>query len=343
MRHHLRALAALAVAAVLLTACGSGDEEAGGDEPSPTPTATSTPSPTPIATEPELAPGIVDFVSVGQVPCGFATSDDDRIFVTVASPSRVIELDPVTRTPVSGFELGADPCGATWVDGHLWVAQLRTGVIDVVDVDTGTSIAQVQLSGNVWDFLVEADDDRVTLIDRSLPGYRVFDTQTFDEVQTVRVTSKPTDLLRVGDELWVTREQADAILRLDADGQELGEIPTGDGPLRMVEVDGQVFVTISNDNTVQRIDTATKEVVETVAVGQDPRGISLVDGFVWVGNNLDGTLARIDPATMTVVISPYLANNVAGVTKVADDDVYWLFARFNEEGIPRWDPSILDG
>ncbi len=53
--------------------------------------------------------------------------------------------------------------------------------------------------------------------------------------------------------------------------------------------------------TVARVDPATDQVVDAIAVGQSPFAIAAGNGSIWVTNVADNAVSRIDPATDTVV------------------------------------------
>lgn len=64
---------------------------------------------------------------------------------------------------------------------------------------------------------------------------------------------------------------------------------------------GAVWSTDFDHNAVFRIDAETNEIVDEIAVGQNPEGLTVTDDTVWVSNHRDGSISRVDPATNTVV------------------------------------------
>jgi YVTN family beta-propeller protein len=63
-----------------------------------------------------------------------------------------------------------------------------------------------------------------------------------------------------------------------------------------------VWVSNALDNTVSRIDPATRKVVATIQVGSNPGNAAVAgDGTVFVPNVFSDTVSRIDPATNKVV------------------------------------------
>jgi YVTN family beta-propeller protein/VCBS repeat-containing protein len=80
----------------------------------------------------------------------------------------------------------------------------------------------------------------------------------------------------------------------------------GTGPSGVVVLSNtQAYVVNYDSNTVSVIDTATNQVVKTIAVGSGPLSVTAVDTTqrqrVYVANSLSNTVSVIDPSTNTVV------------------------------------------
>src|SRR6266702_323034 len=99
-------------------------------------------------------------------------------------------------------------------------------------------------------------------------------------------------------------------------GRVAATIPVPGHPGTPAVGDGGVWVPLTLEDHVVRIDPATNAVVATIAVprgpsrlavaqtipvGRQPAGITVAAGAVWVSNTLDDTVLRIDPATGRVV------------------------------------------
>ena len=72
---------------------------------------------------------------------------------------------------------------------------------------------------------------------------------------------------------------------------EVADLPT---PTRVASGEGAIWVTSSQTNSVQRIDALSRELRQTIRVGDGPTGIAVGRGDVWVANTLAGTVSRID-------------------------------------------------
>ena len=74
-------------------------------------------------------------------------------------------------------------------------------------------------------------------------------------------------------------------------------IATGRDPAAVVVTGGSVWVANRGDDTVSRVDAATRTVEASIPVGDQPALLSAGGGSVWVANLGDNTLMRIDAAT----------------------------------------------
>ena len=98
-------------------------------------------------------------------------------------------------------------------------------------------------------------------------------------------------------------------------------VRVGSAPSSVAAGAGSVWVANYNDNTVSRIDPATRAVEQTIQVDSTPSGIAVGAGAVWVANNFSGTLSKIDPAADRVVQSTPVGNGPSGVA-VGDGSVW---------------------
>ena len=105
-------------------------------------------------------------------------------------------------------------------------------------------------------------------------------------------------LLGVGDgsEAASTSPVADAVAAIgSSDGRPIGSAQLAASPSAIAYGQGSVWVTMSNQDSVSRIDPKTNTVRQTLGTGNGPTGITVGAGFVWVANSLDGSVWQIDP------------------------------------------------
>jgi streptogramin lyase len=96
---------------------------------------------------------------------------------------------------------------------------------------------------------------------------------------------------------WVTRDNADEIVRIDPRSGRLKRLSVS-SPLDVVLAAGSAWVTSFETGMVTRIDARTGRVTRSWRVGGYPTGITVCGGKVWVGHGRSSTwLTSIDPRT----------------------------------------------
>ena len=99
----------------------------------------------------------------------------------------------------------------------------------------------------------------------------------------------------------VLSTSTNTVIDTDPEANGVQHIPVGDRPRGIaISPDGrEAYVANAGDNTVSVIDTATKEVVDTITVGREPQGVAFApDGAtVYVTNVKDNTVSVIATAT----------------------------------------------
>src|SRR5262245_35975589 len=96
---------------------------------------------------------------------------------------------------------------------------------------------------------------------------------------------------------WVTRDNADEIVRIDPRSGRLTRLKVS-SPLDVVLAAGSAWVTSFETGMVTRIDAKTARVTHSWRVGGYPTGITVCAGKVWVGHGRSATwLTSIDPRT----------------------------------------------
>jgi virginiamycin B lyase len=58
--------------------------------------------------------------------------------------NRVYRIDPATRKVVASVAVGSNPLASAWVDGELWVPNIDSGTISVVDTQSTTVARTIQ-------------------------------------------------------------------------------------------------------------------------------------------------------------------------------------------------------
>jgi virginiamycin B lyase len=79
-------------------------------------------------------------------------------------------------------------------------------------------------------------------------------------------------------------------------------MPGGSEPVLGIAVgNGAVWVALTTDNVVARVDPKTRRVTARIPVGPQPDGLTTSAGAIWVANKGGPSVSRIDPRTKKVV------------------------------------------
>ena len=115
--------------------------------------------------------------------------------------------------------------------------------------------------------------------------------------QRVRVGSWACRVAVDRDAVWVTRDRARELVRVDRQTGRVGRTRLDGMPFDVALAGGSVFVTGYDTGTVSRVDPKTRRVTRVYRVGEKPAGLAFCRGRVWVGHNAPATwVESIDPA-----------------------------------------------
>ena len=101
--------------------------------------------------------------------------------------------------------------------------------------------------------------------------------------------------------MWAAWSQSDAVAPVQKDGTAGAPIAVGRRPLRLLELDGSLWVTTIRDGGLAELDPASGTVVRTVTLGEQPEGLTSLDGHLFVVLQEGAALAEVDPADGAVV------------------------------------------
>jgi streptogramin lyase len=107
----------------------------------------------------------------------------------------------------------------------------------------------------------------------------------------------PVGLAQAADgQVWAAWSQSDAVAPVRADGTAGKPVAVGRTPLRLVELDGMLWVTTIRDGGLSQVDPAGSTVVRTVNLGEQPEGLAALDGHLFVVLQEGAALVEVDPA-----------------------------------------------
>jgi hypothetical protein len=220
----------------------------------------------------------------------------------------------------------------------LWVADCEHGEVARISLDSGAVIASIAVGKIAEESSIAATEDAVFVL--------VDDGSTIVEIDSVANAVAATFDAPAGasamrgesDRLWVT-SAARALLSLvdPAGGRVEAEVGVGRGARFLAVGAGSVWTLDSVDHTVSRVDTATAELIATIAVADVPitgGDMAFGGGSAWARVS-DALVVEVDPATNTAVRR--IGTSQGSGSVAADDSAVWVSAHdvFRVYRIPR--------
>lgn len=216
--------------------------------------------------------------------------------------------------------VGEQPLGLAVGHGGVWVANLGSDSVSVIDPGSGRPLgraipvaggpADVALSaGSVW--VAASADNSVTRVEPGRGGTR-----------RIAISATPLSLASTDDAVWVTHLEENAVTRIDpGSDRAVAQVRVGRGPSDVAIGEGSVWVAEADGGTVSRIDPSRDAVVGRTKVGGEPGGIAVGAGAVWVANATSDAIHRIDPRSGEVSATIEVDAGPEGIA-VADGAVW---------------------
>jgi YVTN family beta-propeller protein len=177
----------------------------------------------------------------------------------------VVRIDPVSATVTARIPVAVHPSGIVYDGTNIWVSQGYFGSI-VTRINPNTNTVAGTVSGFDWTYAVAQD----------------------------------------GTYAWASNNDTNTVAKFTAGGIvdeiTVGTIPFP-GPFGLVYDGTDMWVALSFEDAVQRIDLATGTADPKITVDDRPRGIAYDGNFVWVANEGGGTVSKIDPVSNTLLVS----------------------------------------
>lgn len=226
-------------------------------------------------------------IEVGEHPAHvIADQEGARAFVTNSGDDTVTVVDLREQAVVGTIPTGDYPHGLRMSpDGSvIYVANVEDGSISVIDTAQLAEVARIPVGKAPVQVGFTPDGSRVYVSLRDENRVAVIDTTTRTVIDRIEVGRNPIQVHATPDGRFVyvanqgtEAEPADTVSVIDvASGTAVDTIRTGRGAHGVaVSADGRlVFVTNIVDATVSAIDTGTRRIVATYAVGAGPNGVT---------------------------------------------------------------------
>jgi len=205
----------------------------------------------------------------------------------------VSRIDPVGESLEPAFETPTGSEAIAWGADRVWVTDTATGEVRVYDPVTH-EIETVRLDAGSGprprpeEIVVDPQGGVAWVGDAEAGRVFLLDAATLSVIDTFTVTTPVTGLAVGDDGVWVAGGGDDRMTLLDAESgavvTSLDLAASGCNTPEAIAVGADaVWVACSTSRTVLRIDPATREVAEPIALDGAPSALAVdADGAVWV-------------------------------------------------------------
>jgi glutamine cyclotransferase len=226
----------------------------------------------------------------GRAPSATATTSQES-----SSPQPTpIALDPPSREtlPLAGsveaeLELGVEAYPAAFGHGSLWLSSDPAGTLYRLDPDSGSIVAQIDISGPIADSynMAPTTDDRWVWVssgeDRSIVK---IDPRTNEIVDRYGVDALGYGMVSTGSDVWMTDHDGDTVVHLDAETGESFKHHFS-RPSGVAVTDHGVWVSLLLDRRLLLLDPETVEIIDAYRIGANSVALAAAGDSIWVMRN----------------------------------------------------------
>jgi DNA-binding beta-propeller fold protein YncE len=208
-------------------------------------------------------------------------ADDTSVWVGDRD-GHLTRIDKATNTPNAVLPLGGQLTDVLVADGWVWVADIESGNIRLVDAATATTGRRIGVpagavrlargQGRVW----------VSNLDHTVSS---IEFGTFNVSEPLTVGNGPVGLATSEGAVWVGNSDDGTVSRVRAsDGQPDGApIKVGSGPVAVAVSGADLWVVNHDSRTASRVALDNAAVLDAaIDLGTTPRDVDAVEGGVWV-------------------------------------------------------------
>jgi YVTN family beta-propeller protein len=187
-------------------------------------------------------------------------------------------------------------CGPPEESGRLYVANLRSSDVTVIEPASGRELARLPLAENPHEFALLGDAVLVS-------NYRSAAITRIDGELSARqslLAGEPHGIAVLDELVAVTQGRRGSVALLDHDGQLLREVETGGEPHMVVAAAGRFYAVDAAGGRLLEIDPATGTVARQTAVGRLPESVAVQpgDAQLAVANARSRDLSLVERATL---------------------------------------------
>jgi len=288
---------------------------------------------------------------------------DSRAVSAVNVPKNsLVAIDPDTNAVVAAAPLDARPKGIALGGGAIWVGVYDDNVLLRIDPHTRRVVRAIAIGGEPADIAAERGVVWVTnsVGTRTVGSISRVDARTNYVPKTVRLRqivpglpftsaeAGPRGVAIGGGSVWVAHSFS-LVSRIDPRSAEIvTKILFPNPPQDVAFGSGRLWVMMSGENSVARVDPNTNAIEATTRIGAELdwlRAIAAGEGAVWVtsragsDSETPGKLWRVDPASGRVTTAIRVGRSPLGVA-VGEGSV-WV-ANYEDGTVSRIDPETQE-
>ena len=306
------ALAAVGIAAVVVTASVVGNLPKVAVTPSPSASAGPSASPT-LA---DVPPGVVLLEAatgrqIAHIPTSTIAAPVDPIYadgkfwVMNLEPLSVVEVDAKTGQVGRQLALPGSDFGAFAVDGNtLWASEFSEPVVVKIDLRSGREVDRFDLStdlkGPIDGFSGGVVAEGSLWLAQKGRGVVIRVDPTTGKVQDVVGETNGSWAITYADgAIWTSSNGGLSRIDLSDDSVTKTDVPGGQVGGYVAAGGGFGWTADESKGVVFKVDTAG-HIVSTYQTGLGAKVVSIDDGTLWVANQDEGTVSAIDAITRAV-------------------------------------------
>lgn len=211
--------------------------------------------------------------------------------------------DAQTGEVISQIAVGQGPTHPiASLDGErIYVTNTDEGSVSVIDTASWQVVSTIGGLAEPHDGALSPNGSRLYLATSAESSLTVVDTASLEIVNTMLVGTKPRGVVAGGldgQRVYVSNKGDGTVSFIDLTkgSAETFQVGKGAHALRLSPDGSTLYVSLSSENRVALVDSATGEVLQRLAVGAGPEQLDLsADGnFLAISNNIDASLSLID-------------------------------------------------
>ncbi len=188
------------------------------------------------------------------------------------------------------------------------------------------------------------NDASITLFDKN--SHTATDYDVYQAANGEGLGDVAQDMIAYGSKLYCTVTESSKLVVMDKDLKQIKAIPFFDNGVptqpRCLAADGGFVYTTTYDGCITKVDTATLEIVDKVAVGDHPEGLSFANGKLYAnisgygtyGDFKSGSVAVVDAKTFKKIKDIKVNCNPYTQSKVGADGNVYMVSTGNYAGSP---------